>query len=92
LPVRDRGSLNAHRGAYRGECGKGAEAITDSSGANAWPAFSPDGRYIAYIHYDARPEKTGEQGTLMVFDVEALTNTRVAPAGMRCHSRLSWKP
>ncbi len=72
--------------------GKGAEAITDSPGANAWPAFSPDGRYIAYIHYDAGPEKTGEQGTLMMFDVETLANTTVAPAGMRCHSRLSWKP
>jgi Tol biopolymer transport system component len=72
--------------------GKGAEAITASPGANAWPAYSPDGRYIAYIHYEARPEKTGEQGTLMLFDVEALTDTPIAPAGMRVHSRLSWKP
>lgn len=71
--------------------GTGAQPITDTPGANAWPAFSPDGHYIAYIHYDARPEKSAEQGTLMVYDVETLEHTTVAPEGMRCHSRLSWK-
>jgi tol-pal system beta propeller repeat protein TolB len=72
--------------------GKGEQAVTDGPGGNAWPAFSPDGRYIAYLHYDARPENSGEQGTLMVYDVETLTHTPVAPQGMRCLSRLSWKP
>jgi tol-pal system beta propeller repeat protein TolB len=72
--------------------GKGEQAVTDTPGGNAWPAFSPDGRYIAYIHYDTRPENAGEQGTLMVYDVETLKHTPVAPDGMRCLSRLSWKP
>lgn len=71
--------------------GTGAEPITESAGGNAWPAFSPDGRYIAYLHYDARPENSGEQGTLMVYDVETLAHTPVAPKGMRCLSRISWK-
>ncbi|HEV3343786.1 MAG TPA: hypothetical protein VG125_25660 [Pirellulales bacterium] len=72
--------------------GKGEQPITDSPGGNAWPAFSPDGRYIAYLHYDSRPENSGEQGILMVYDVETLTHTAVAPEKMRCLSRLSWKP
>jgi tol-pal system beta propeller repeat protein TolB len=72
--------------------GKGEQPITDSPGGNAWPAFSPDGRYIAYIHYDGRPEDTDERGTLMVFDVETLKHTPVAPDGMLCVSRVSWQP
>jgi TolB protein len=72
--------------------GKGEQPLTDSPGGNAWPAYSPDGRYIAYLHCDGRPEKSAEQGTLMVYDVETLAHTAVAPEGMRAQCRISWKP
>lgn len=72
--------------------GQGAQAITDSAGANTFPAYSPDGRYIAYIHYDTRPENATTGGTLMIYDLETLTHTPLAPEGMHCGvSRLAWK-
>lgn len=72
--------------------GKGAQAITEGTGANTFPAYSPDGAYIAYIHYDTRPENAAKGGTLMVYDVESLAHTPLAPEGMHCSvSRLAWK-
>lgn len=38
-----------------------------------------------------RPRNSGEQGTLMVYDVETLAHTPLAPGVIRCLSRLSWK-
>lgn len=70
--------------------GTGAQPITDTPGPNTWPVFSPDGRYIAYIHHDTH--QNDEKGTLMVYDVETLEHTPVAPGGMRTYSRVSWKP
>jgi tol-pal system beta propeller repeat protein TolB len=70
--------------------GSGAQPITNTTGPNTWPAFSPDGRYIAYIHHDS--PRNDEKGTLMVYDVETLEHTPVAPEGVRAYSRVSWKP
>jgi Tol biopolymer transport system component len=72
--------------------GTGAQPITDSRApaANTWPAYSPDGRYIAYAHYDT--PQHDEKGTIMVYDVETLEHRPVAPGGMRTYSRVSWKP
>jgi Tol biopolymer transport system component len=72
--------------------GTGAQPITDSRApaANTWPVYSPDGRYIAYAHYDT--PQHDEKGTLMVYDIETLEHRPVAPGGMRTYSRVSWKP
>lgn len=65
--------------------------LTNNPGFDSDPAWSPDGHYIAYIHYDM-PQGADEKGTLMVYDVETLEHTPVAPEGMRTYSRVNWKP
>jgi TolB protein len=74
--------------------GKAAEALTDGPGCNGFAVFSPDGRYIAYVHYEGRMEHhLKDGGVLMVYDLETLTNAPVAPEGMRCSvSKVVWKP
>jgi tol-pal system beta propeller repeat protein TolB len=72
--------------------GNGEQVITDGAGANTFPVYSPDGRYIAYLHYDTRPENAAQGGTLTLYDLESLTHTPLAPEGMHCGvSKVAWK-
>jgi Tol biopolymer transport system component len=73
--------------------GKGEQALTESPGFNALAAYSPDQRYIAYVHFDRPIAEAVEGGTLMLYDLEALTHTPIAPQGLRCgRLKLVWKP
>jgi Tol biopolymer transport system component len=74
--------------------GKAAEALTDGPGFNGYAVFSPDGRYIAYVHFERSIDQAKEGGTLMLYDTESLTVTPIAPDGMRCcrSSKIVWKP
>ncbi|MBI3463872.1 MAG: PD40 domain-containing protein [Planctomycetes bacterium] len=79
--------------------GKGAEQITNGDGTNSWAAWSPDGRYIAYIHYDKPPDPARGYaldpagGRLMLIDLTSDTRRQVAPGDMRCFGcRPAWRP
>jgi Tol biopolymer transport system component len=74
--------------------GKAAEPLTDGPGFNGYAVFSPDGRYVAYVHFDRPIEQAKEGGTLMLYDLETLTHTPINPDGMRCcaSSKIVWKP
>ncbi|HVC99230.1 MAG TPA: hypothetical protein VND64_36535 [Pirellulales bacterium] len=73
--------------------GNAAEALTDGPGFNGYAVYSPDGRYIAYVHFDRPFAQAPEGGKLMLYDTETLTHTPITPDGMRCGmSKVVWKP
>jgi TolB protein len=73
--------------------GQAAEALTDGPGFNGFPVASPDGLYVAYVHFDRPILHADEGGKLMLYDLETLTHTPITPEGMRCgKSKIVWKP
>lgn len=68
-----------------------AEKVDQPAGRTA-RIRSPVNVHRALSHKNkTRPRNSGEQGTLMVYDVETLAHTPLAPGVIRCLSRLSWK-
>jgi TolB protein len=75
------------------DTGQGVEQLTEGAGMNGYASWSPDGRYIAYLHFDQRFDQSPEGGKLMILDLETLAHTEVAPDGLRCGaSRIAWVP
>ena len=67
--------------------------LTDGPGFNGFPVASPDGLYVAYVHFDRPILQADEGGKLMLYDLETLTHTPITPEGMRCaKSKIVWKP
>ena len=53
-----------------------------------FPAWSPDGRFIAYLHFDKPMNESPGCGRLMLYDTESVTHSPLGPEAMRCHG--SW--
>jgi dipeptidyl aminopeptidase/acylaminoacyl peptidase len=65
--------------------------ITSNPGFDGHPAYSPDGRYIAY-HSQKTPEYESDRWRLMLFDRAAATHTEVAGSFDRNVDEIVWSP
>lgn len=84
------------------ENGTSIEQLTEQGHICSWAAWSPDGRYIAYVRFDepppntepgGMPDSTLPGGTLMIYDALENTHTAVSTADMPAWGpRPAWKP
>ena len=65
--------------------------ITSNPGFDGHPAYSPDGRFIAY-HSQITPEYESDRWRLMLFDRAAATHTEVAGSFDRNVDEIVWSP
>lgn len=65
--------------------------ITSNPGFDGHPAYSPDGRYIAY-HSQKTPEYESDRWRLMIFDRAAGTHVEVAESFDRSVDEIVWSP
>ncbi len=84
------------------ENGAAIEQLTDQGQICSWAAWSPDGRYIAYVRFDepppntephSLPDSTLPGGTLVIYDAVENTHTPVSVGDMPAWGpRPAWKP
>jgi len=65
--------------------------ITSNPGFDGHPAYSPDGRYIAY-HSQKTPEYESDRWRLMLFDRAAGTHAEAAESFDRSVDEIVWSP
>ncbi len=65
--------------------------ITSNPGFDGHPAYSPDGRFIAY-HSQKTPEYESDRWRLMLFDRAAGTHAEVAESFDRSVDEIVWSP
>jgi dipeptidyl aminopeptidase/acylaminoacyl peptidase len=68
-----------------------AKRITSNPGFDGHPAYSPDGRWIAY-HSQATPEYESDRWRLMLYDRAAGTHTEAAESFDRSVDEVAWAP
>ncbi len=68
-----------------------AKRITTNSGFDGHPAYSPDGRFIAY-HSQKTPEYESDRWRLMLYDRAAGTHAEVAESFDRSVDEIVWTP
>jgi dipeptidyl aminopeptidase/acylaminoacyl peptidase len=68
-----------------------AKRITSNPGFDGHPAYSPDGRFIAY-HSQKTPEYESDRWRLMVYDRTSETHTEVAESFDRSVDEIAWSP
>lgn len=67
--------------------------MTEGPDIKSFAAWSPDGRYIAYLKFPSRQAEQAAGARLMMYDVDADVHVEIAPGDMRCGiSRIAWKP
>jgi dipeptidyl aminopeptidase/acylaminoacyl peptidase len=66
-----------------------AKRITSNPGFDGHPAYSPDGRFIAY-HSQKTPEYESDRWRLMLFDRAAGTHTEIAESFDRSVDEIVW--
>jgi Tol biopolymer transport system component len=72
---------------------KKVQRISSGPQANQYTAWSTDGRYLAYVHYDVWDQSTAPLlGDLMIYDILLETHTKLLSGLPRFGSRPSWKP
>ena len=72
--------------------GTGIEQLSNGTGWNTLASWSPDNRFIAYVHFENVPTDPAG-GVLTILDTNDSTRRNVAPGGLRCAlSRPAWKP
>jgi hypothetical protein len=59
--------------------GGSVQQLTDDAGSNCYASWSPDERYIAYLHFEKPMNQSPGPARLMLFDTE--TATRAAWPG-----------
>ncbi|HET6882756.1 MAG TPA: hypothetical protein VFI31_21490 [Pirellulales bacterium] len=73
--------------------GRSQEQITEGTGSNGYASWSPDERYIAYLHFEKPLDPYPGPGRLMLFDTETATHTAIGPDDLKCNgSEPAWKP
>ena len=68
---------------------KAPARITDNPAFDGAPAYSPDGKWIAY-RAQSRPGNEADRWRLMKYDREATTRSEVAPGYDRSVNQLAW--
>jgi dipeptidyl aminopeptidase/acylaminoacyl peptidase len=68
-----------------------AKRITSNPGFDGHPAYSPDGRFIAY-HSQKTPEYESDRWRLMLYDRAGGTHTEVAESFDRSVDEIIWSP
>jgi Tol biopolymer transport system component len=72
--------------------GQAVEQLTEGVGTNSYASWSPDGRYIAYLHFERPMIKNPGFGRLMLYDTESTMHTKLGPDDLRCNGALrAWK-
>ncbi len=71
--------------------GGDAKRISSNPGFDGHPAYSPDGRFIAY-HSQKTPEYESDRWRLMLYDRAAGTQTEVAESFDRSVDEIVWSP
>lgn len=64
--------------------GQAVEQLTEGAGANCYASWSPDGRYIAYLHFAQPMDKNPDFGRLMLFDTETALSSPLGPDDLKC--------
>lgn len=73
--------------------GGSVEQLTDGAGSNCYASWSPDERYIAYLHFEKPMNESPGPGRLMLFDTETATHAPLGPDDLKCNgSSPAWKP
>ena len=73
--------------------GSSVEQLTDGAGSNGYASWSPDERYIAYLHFEKPMNESPGPGRLMLFDTETATHAPLGPDDLKCNgSSPAWKP
>ncbi|HET6878555.1 MAG TPA: hypothetical protein VFI31_00185 [Pirellulales bacterium] len=73
--------------------GQAIEQLTEGAGSNAYASWSPDGRYIAYLHFNIAMNQSPGLGRLMLYDTETLLHRALGPDDLRCQSSWpAWRP
>jgi Tol biopolymer transport system component len=68
--------------------GRSVEQLTEGAGGNSFANWSPDGRYIAYMHFDKPMNQSPGPGRLMLYDTETATHRKLGPDDVKCNG--SW--
>jgi TolB protein len=72
--------------------GKGIQQLTEGSGTNTFASWSPDNRFIAYLHFENSPGMSKEGALLMILDTETGKRTQISSGDLKCAGRIGWKP
>lgn len=73
--------------------GKALEQLTEDSGSNTYASWSPDGRYIAYLHYGKPMNESPGPGELMLYDTETAATSRLGDDDLKCQGCWpAWRP
>jgi Tol biopolymer transport system component len=72
--------------------GQTVEQLTAGVDTNCYGNWSPDGRYIAYVHFAQPMNQNPGFGRLMLFDTETAMHTKLGPDDLKCTGALrAWK-
>ncbi|HWB08735.1 MAG TPA: hypothetical protein VG826_05910 [Pirellulales bacterium] len=72
--------------------GRSVEQLTGGAGGNSFANWSPDGRYIAYMHFERPMNQSPGPGRLMLYDTETATHRKLGPDDVKCNgSWPSWR-
>jgi Tol biopolymer transport system component len=72
--------------------GQAVEQLTEGVGTNSYASWSPDGRYIAYLHFEQPMNQNPGFGRLMLYDTETSTHIKLGPDDLKCNGALrAWK-
>jgi TolB protein len=73
--------------------GQGDVQLTEGGSTNSFAAWSPDGQYLAYAHFERPSYENGAIGDLMIYNVIEGTHTRLLTAELPgAGSRPCWVP
>jgi formylglycine-generating enzyme required for sulfatase activity/Tol biopolymer transport system component len=73
--------------------GEIVDTLTSGDGYACYPAWSPDGRFIAYVEFHRDPSTDGAEGDLMLYDLSSRISTALSSGVLPSweHGRPAWR-